>query len=258
MSEHPDDALPEWTEDELALLRSADRDQPPSRSLPATLAAVGVGSAILSSAAGAHGAALSGAAGAAAASAKWGGIAAVSKWVAVAALGGAVIAGGVVLSKRSDAVSRPSAQAPRRRATSPKLAATPPVAAPADEVSPETVPVTAPAASRSPAAKRAPSPSQPDIRVEIAAIDAAMKAFRSGDAGAALAALDRYDAQYGRHGALRVEATALRIEALMRAGQRAKASALAAAFLASHPRSPYAARIRALADSAPSTPPAPE
>jgi hypothetical protein len=45
---------------------------------------------------------------------------------------------------------------------------------------------------------------------------------------------------------LRVEATALRIEALLRSGKRARATSLANAFLARNPKSPYAARVRAL------------
>ena len=78
-----------------------------------------------------------------------------------------------------------------------------------------------------------------------------MRTLRAGDAAGALAALDRYDAQFGKSGSLRVEATALRVEALVRAGQRKRAEALADAFLASHPNSPYATRIRALVESRP-------
>jgi hypothetical protein len=38
----------------------------------------------------------------------------------------------------------------------------------------------------------------------------------------------------------------LRIDALLRSGNRARATALATAFLARNPKSPYAARVRAL------------
>src|SRR5262245_24653562 len=103
MSDLADDSLPEWTEEERALLRSADGDRPPPRSLPTTLAALGVGSAIVS------GTATAEAAGVAAAGVKWGGLAALSKSVAVVALGGVVVASGVVLLKRSDADKEPAA-----------------------------------------------------------------------------------------------------------------------------------------------------
>ena len=73
-----------------------------------------------------------------------------------------------------------------------------------------------------------------------------MATLRAGHAAAALAALDRYDAKYAKPGSLQVEAAALRIEALARNGDRERAASLAAAFLSRHPRSPYAARIRAL------------
>jgi len=249
MSDRSDDSMPEWTEEELGLLRSADRDRPPSRSLPAAIAAVSVGSAIVSGTAAAHGVAAAGA-GIGAATAKWGGIAVISKWLAVVALGGTVVASGVVLSKRSEVVSKPAAPAAREAAPSarPAPATLPPAVeaapAPSESAARPTTTGAAPATARPPAAKRAVS--QPDIRHEIAALDAARTALRAGKAQQALVTLDRYDATYAKSGALRVEATALRIEALVRAGDRSKAAKLASEFQASHPRSPYAARIRAL------------
>jgi outer membrane protein assembly factor BamD (BamD/ComL family) len=61
----------------------------------------------------------------------------------------------------------------------------------------------------------------------------------------ALAALRSYAREHP-HGALRQEATLLRIEALHRAGDRARARALAERFLADNPNSPHAPRVRAL------------
>jgi len=56
MTHVSDDDLPEWTGEELSLLRSADDDAPALQSLPATLAAVSVGGALASGAAVAKGA----------------------------------------------------------------------------------------------------------------------------------------------------------------------------------------------------------
>ena len=57
MTDHEDDVLPRWTNEELDLLRSAEADAPCARSLPAALAAVGVGTAIVASSVGAQAAA---------------------------------------------------------------------------------------------------------------------------------------------------------------------------------------------------------
>jgi hypothetical protein len=64
----------------------------------------------------------------------------------------------------------------------------------------------------------------------------------------ALAALDAYDETFHRTGLLAQEAEALRIDALVRAGDRPDAEARASAFVASHPESPHAPRLRALLD----------
>ncbi|MGH7296275.1 MAG: outer membrane protein assembly factor BamD, partial [Polyangiaceae bacterium] len=74
-------------------------------------------------------------------------------------------------------------------------------------------------------------------------------ALAAGDAAGALRRVDAYDREFPR-GALAQEATTLRIEALLRQGQRDAALRLADRFLAANPRSPYAARIRLLVQRA--------
>jgi outer membrane protein assembly factor BamD (BamD/ComL family) len=61
----------------------------------------------------------------------------------------------------------------------------------------------------------------------------------------ALSALDGYDASFP-HGVLAQEAEAMRIDALVRSGQSSAANARASRFLALHPDSPQAPRVRAL------------
>ncbi len=261
MTDLSEDGLPEWTGEELALLRSADDDRPPGRSLPATLTAAGVGGALASGAAAAKGASV--AAGVGSATAKWTTFLAASKWVGVVMLGGTLVTGTVVLSRRAQQRERAehressavTTKAEPRGTSHEALIATPapePAASGAVDTESREGP---PASSVNPSnlpGRRATPRSQPDISLEIAALDDARAALRGGRSSEALAALDRYGAEFGKNGSLRVEATVLRVDALLRSGQRDRATALADAFLTRNPKSPYAARLRALmADGAP-------
>jgi hypothetical protein len=242
MTEFSEDGLPEWTGEELAILRSADGDRPPARSLSATLAAVGTGGALASGAVAAKGASVA----AGVSTAKWTTLFGVSKWVGLAMIGGVLVTGTVVVARHAErraamAVEKKPVAALRGGATreTPEAATPPePPAAAAIEAKDPTPP--------NAAGHKAVVRSQPDISLEIAALDEARTALRQGRAQDALGALDRYGAEYGKNGGLRVEATVLRIDALIRSGNRGRATALASAFLARNPKSPYAARVRAL------------
>ncbi len=248
MSEETPSDLPEWTEEERLLLASADLDQPPEDSLRRTLRAAGAATAVAGGVAATH-------ATASALLGKAGGSFAIVKWLALATcLGGAAI-GLHTWQKHRIASEAPTAsvvQAPAPR---------PPVLAPAE--APPPFASSEPAPSLPAAEEAAPSPdhpsprpaarstaaasaSQPDLTRDIAALDAARQALRAGRAAEALAALDRYDAEFGKNGALRVEASVLRIEATARAGNRDRAQRLARTFLAHNSKSPYAARVKAI------------
>jgi hypothetical protein len=242
MTDFSEDGLPEWTGEELAILRSADDDRPPARSLTATLAAVGTGGALASGAVAAKGASVA----AGVSTAKWTTLFGVSKWVGLAMIGGVLVTGTVVVARRSES---PAPVAVVKKPVVPVRREAPretPAATPAPEPPPAPAVEAADPAAASAAGRRAVVHAQPDISLEIAALDEARTALRQGRAGDALAALDRYGAEYGKNGGLRVEATVLRIDALLRSGNRARATALANAFLARNPKSPYAARVRAL------------
>jgi len=248
MSTSPE-RLPEWSAEERSLWDSARDDRPPAASMGKTLRAVGVGSALATAAGVAQGAATG-----TSAVAKSGGALGLLKWSGIVMLGGATAIGGAAAyrhsqSARPAAVQPPSANLPRaeaaRRAQPPQA---PLVAAP-DEIKAAPEPPTKSAVSPTqplPAPARASL--QPDIGQEIRSIDAARSALRRGDTAEALRALERYGAEHGKNGSLAMEATVLRIEALLRGGNRAEAMRLANSFLASHPKSPYAPRIRALVD----------
>lgn len=78
---------------------------------------------------------------------------------------------------------------------------------------------------------------------ELGTLKLASNALGTGDARAALAALDQYDRMKGEK-KMAAEATLLRIEALARAGQARTASALANQFIEKNPESPLVDRAR--------------
>lgn len=89
----------------------------------------------------------------------------------------------------------------------------------------------------------------PDLREEIALMDQARTALRSGAPTRALTALEQYRTRYPR-GSFGQEARVLRIEALAASGNRTRALAEANAFLAHNPNSPHSERLRRIISSA--------
>ena len=83
------------------------------------------------------------------------------------------------------------------------------------------------------------------VPAELALLDRARVAMDAGDTGRALSLLDGYARRFPR-GHMTPEATVLRIEALVQAGDEAGATRLARAFLEGAPDTPYAARFRSL------------
>jgi hypothetical protein len=114
-------------------------------------------------------------------------------------------------------------------------------------------------AEPSPAAEPAPAAAKPAPRElaplgrELTLLDEARQALRAGDTSAAIALLDRHSAEFP-NGKLGDAVSVLRIEALWRAGERAKASRMAAEFMASHPNSPLRAAVRQYVAAQESTP----
>jgi hypothetical protein len=81
------------------------------------------------------------------------------------------------------------------------------------------------------------------LREESLAVMAARQALRANDPLKALRLLEQAQQRF-RKGALTEEREALSIEALAKAGQSARASTRAQAFLTHYPRSPHAADIQ--------------
>jgi hypothetical protein len=129
----------------------------------------------------------------------------------------------------------------------------PPKAPPAVVPSAEPKPVTAserptatlafaPVPSGTPSARSATAD---DFAAQLALVDRARRAVAVGDSVLALDLLDRLERE---HGARRFgpEATAIRIEALVRGGNRPLAETLADQFIARHPSHPLIPRVRSL------------
>jgi hypothetical protein len=109
------------------------------------------------------------------------------------------------------------------------------------------------ATDSTPAPKHIEAPEAPGLADEVAALDAARQKVSSDPAGT-LRLLDDYQSRFP-HGDLAPEALVLRIEALVRSGQRGAADKLASDYLARNPGSPHARKIRTLlGEGASSTP----
>ncbi|MBI3184904.1 MAG: hypothetical protein HYZ28_22420 [Myxococcales bacterium] len=253
---------------ERSLLRSALSDAPSEASRQAAAAALGIG---------APGPGTPSPSGAAVTKA---GISAFAKWAVVAALGG-VMAGGAFHFALLRADPAPEATAPAVHpsapsrveqsapVTAPPITRTqPPSAIPAPEVraprappsqpprppEPERrhqAPLEQPIAGEAPAAGApAAAPDTSTLAEEIALLDSVRVALARKDAEAASASLAEYAARFPS-GVLAPEAEALKIEVELEGGRRVAAERLAEEFFRRHPRSPLAARLRALLERAP-------
>ncbi len=186
-------------------------------------------------------------------------LALLAKWIGIGIMAGGVAVGASTLlrsrSSWNDAAPAHSAGPALRLATSaPKPAATAHAETPAESASAPSPAVhlaprpTATYRTASSGSEPAPSASSStavpsDLAAELALVEGARAALRSGRANEALVLLDTRDRDHP-HGVLGVESAALRIEALAETGDRARAAELGRAFLDAHPNSPLAQRVR--------------
>lgn len=235
------------TEVERQLLRAGGAEQPDSKMIQRAAAALGVSASVVTvaqvSVAGTQAAAAAGKAAAVAVPLGFG------KWLAVAGMLGAASYGTYQVMRepaRAPSVVRPApvvAPAP----VAPAPVAVPPAAA---EVTPSTEP--ARSAEARPSAHAEPQAGYSSVADEVKAIARARAAVGRGDAKAALAELDSYDRRFAS-GALRQEATLLRVQALELKGDRKAAQALGERFIQANPNSPHQERVRGLLSGAAGT-----
>jgi hypothetical protein len=266
------------TDDELEmlLLRSAEGDEPSANALPKVAAALGIGAATLGAA---TSAVLVEQALVGSAAAKPITLVSVLKWLGVGMTAGALAGGTAHVAfrpARTGALALSAVTAPtpvpaaqrELRPLAPSLIPPPPPDEDEDEeVTEEEAPpsptnAAARAAAR-PDAPRAPAAAPPHgstasfaadpppaatpeqvsaLSEEVRSLDAARRELTAGHAAAALAAIDNYRARFPQ-GSLRTEATVLRVEALLRSGDRAGAEREAHVIVRAAPGSRHAARV---------------
>lgn len=244
------------TDFERELLGSWEGEQPTDEARTKVLAIAGLaaGAAGLSAATGAVGKA-SAAGSSIAPKALAVGTASLAKWIVVgtvaAAAAGVTIYYGVARNAPSP-VATAGGSAPQRSTSEsiesaplpPVSAALPALSAP---LSTKAVPEVSSARGASPSRRALSEKATSDdaLGEEVSFLDHARRALAGGDPAGALRQLDAFDARFPR-GSLVEEAEVVRVEALLAEDDRASAAKVAARFLAAHPTSPHAARIRAL------------
>jgi hypothetical protein len=107
-----------------------------------------------------------------------------------------------------------------------------------------------PARTAAAATEDAAAPPASTVPTELAMLDQVRGALTAGDPARSLSILERYAERFP-HGSMAPEATMLRIEALLKAGDRSAATRFADSFLENEPDSPYAARVRSLLETDP-------
>lgn len=81
------------------------------------------------------------------------------------------------------------------------------------------------------------------LPIELSIVEEATRSLQKNEAGAAIGALDRFDALRAKTAHLEEERTALRVRALCALDRREEARALAARFAEDHPSSPLLRRL---------------
>jgi hypothetical protein len=241
------------------LLRAGRAGAPPGakeRSLAA--ASLGLGGTFVASHAAAHGAV--GGAGSIAGAAKAGSLTALH-FVAITGLAGVgAVAGAMLVRDAGRAAPSPAVQSPAPSAvqarpqpyemhgaapsavtTAVAIAVEPAASAAAESKKELRLPTSAAIAVSPTAVESAPTP----VRAEVAALDEAHRALWRGEPARALSILDAYASRFP-HGVMAPEATLVRIEALLKAGDRPAAERAATALAATHPDNPYLARVQSL------------
>jgi hypothetical protein len=264
-------SLPPY-EDELslALLRSAEHDEPSAAAYSKVATALGVSAAVGLGASVPVQAALASGGATASAAARWSG-SLLAKGALVGLSSALLVVGGVSLLRHR---LSPSSAAPLAAHLAPRLPSLPsalpksnvepsspspggelanvvtaPTPKPSETAAPAAAPVVpsalAQSASNVAVSSAVRSPKKSSLPEQVLSLDRARVALNSGDASAALAEIARYRSTWPR-GVFLTEASVLEIEALARRGEIVLAGMRAQAFVTAHPDSPQAERLRAL------------
>lgn len=164
----------------------------------------------------------------------------------VAALGAAFVLRRHAPAPEAPAIEAPVVQAPAPVA--PVTSAASPAASAAESSAEPVAPTVesaapSPSAAPPPVARSARPAASTDLEAEMSLLAGAQAAIQAGDYATAIARLDEHQRQFPR-GVLSEERLAARVVALCGAGRVAEARSLGASFLAHHPSSPLAPRVR--------------
>jgi hypothetical protein len=228
------------TPDEIALLKASQSERAPAASRLKTLRALGLTATAVTVSSTATAAIRIGIATAST------GVSVLTKVVGTSILGAAILGGVAVYTiHRAPASSH-------HRVMSPVADVGPLSESP--QMPPPEVPIPSPVETSAPEARthRAPPvsslnrPLQGDgLSQELTALQLAHEAVAAHEPEEALRLLETYRARFP-HGALASEETVLRVRALLATGERIRAHALADAYAAAHPDSPYSRQLEKL------------
>jgi hypothetical protein len=234
----------EGTPLERSLLRDARDRRAPAQSRERALLALGLATAATS-------ASIAGSSGAVAA-VKGARLVVIVKWLGIGAVAGVTtLVGGRALRENSRAPAKAVEAAQDPAAPVPSNAPgalAQPDPTPAADLPPRDIGKSAPVAKIARPKPVASASRASSLGPEIAIIDAARTALSQRQPESALSLLDRYEAEFPR-GGLALEASYLRVQALLALGDRDGANRFATRVLAAHPESVYAKRIRELLGS---------
>jgi hypothetical protein len=236
-----------------ALLEAGRADVPPSEFQGRLMLGLGLGAATIGGVSSAAAASVGKSAlspAAAAAKLAPSAVSLVAKWVVVGVCSGGLLAGGAELLTSRRAPLEPSvrAVASARTSTRAGLSLPPPASTGANEqIDPlPTLEAESEAAQAALPSTPAPAPAASERVVsEVQLIDAARQALAQGQFRQALSQLDVYDRSV-KSGVLLREARVLRIEALHRDGETARARSLSQQYLREFPQDAHAPRLRSL------------
>jgi TolA-binding protein len=181
----------------------------------------------------------------------------VLKWLGTAVVGSALVAGAGfgaahvmsqgVTTRRAPAVAI-GAPPPESRASAAPILTAAPIPTTTTALLPDAVEDAPPQPRSSVVTRHAPpssTASRPGLSDEVRLVERARTALHAGDLASARTALDEHTSQFPR-GALADEVAVLRIDILVRSGDRPSAERAARLYLAAHPTSPHAPRLRDL------------
>ncbi len=138
-----------------------------------------------------------------------------------------------------------AAPPPPTAATRPSVQRASPIAAVPDTTSNVLAAPASPTPASAARVSRRGMTASPDLRGELAALDAVRAHMARGDFVSSLALLDAYFQEF-HHGRLHLEAEVLRIDAMAKSGQAEAARAYAKEFLRRNPKSVHAARLQSI------------